>query len=175
MRASSPRRSAGPSDIATSHSRRGAKAFGRRGFEATKLTLDDINDQLAGLGLARSQLVEECHQGLEMVLLVEITGASGVGKSVILKHPVARLETEGTVMLLAPGRITPGGWPKMAQALGCEASRDELLNELACGGCGMLFIDNVDQVDDEREKITLRDLLRGVVGNRSWRAVVTVR
>jgi uncharacterized protein YbjT (DUF2867 family) len=35
MRVSSPRRSAGPSDIATSHSRRGAKAFGRRGFLST--------------------------------------------------------------------------------------------------------------------------------------------
>jgi uncharacterized protein YbjT (DUF2867 family) len=35
MRASSPRRSAGPSDIATSHSGRGAKAFGRRGFLST--------------------------------------------------------------------------------------------------------------------------------------------
>jgi uncharacterized protein YbjT (DUF2867 family) len=35
MRAFSPRRSAGPSDIATSHSRRGAKAFERRGFLST--------------------------------------------------------------------------------------------------------------------------------------------
>jgi uncharacterized protein YbjT (DUF2867 family) len=35
MRASSPRRSAGPSGIATSQLRRGAKASGRRGFLST--------------------------------------------------------------------------------------------------------------------------------------------
>src|SRR5262249_3726144 len=39
MRASSRRRSAGPSDIATSHSRRGAKAFGRRSFLNTSSSI----------------------------------------------------------------------------------------------------------------------------------------
>ena len=123
--------------------RRDLRAVRRKVVEATTLTLDDIKDQVSGVGLPRSDLVEECYRELETNRLAEITGASGVGKSAILKHLVARVANEGVVMLLAPGRITGGGWPKMAQALGCEVSRDELLSELVCGGCGVLFVDNV--------------------------------
>ena len=39
------------------------------------------------------------------------------------------MTNEGAAMVLAPGRITGGGWPHLARALGCEVTRDELLNE----------------------------------------------
>jgi len=37
----------------------------------------------------------------------------------------------------------------------------------------VLFVDNMDQIDDEAEWATVADLLRGVVANPGWRAVVT--
>jgi hypothetical protein len=70
------------------------------------------------------------------------------------------MTTEGAVIVLAPGRIPGGGWPQLARTLGCEISLPELLNELAAGGCATLFVDNIDQVDNDAEQITLRDLLR---------------
>ena len=63
----------------------------------------------------------------------------------------------------------------MAQVIGCPVSRNELLNELGCGGGATLFVDNIDQIDDAEAWLTLRDLLRGVLECAGWRAVFTVR
>jgi hypothetical protein len=150
--------------------RRDLRGVRRRIVEASNLALADIKDQVGGIGLARSDLVEDCYQALETKRLLEITGPSGVGKSAILKDLAVRMTNEGAVMVLAPGRITGGGWPHLAQALGSEVTRDELLNELAGGGCATLFVDNIDQADDPAEQITLRDLLRGVAANPAWTA-----
>ena len=54
-------------------------------------------------------------------------------------------------------------------------SRDALFNELGCGGGATLFVDNIDQIDDEGEWATITDLLRGVLANPGWRAVATAR
>jgi len=147
----------------------------RKLTEASAKALADIRDQVGGIRLGRADIVEACHQAFETARFLEIRGGPGVGKAAVLKHLALEREREGTVVVLAPGRIFGGGWIKMAHAVGCEASLDELLSELACGGTATLFVDNADQIDDEGEQITLRDLLRGVVGNPAWRAAVTVR
>ncbi len=86
-----------------------------------------------------------------------------------------RLQDEGTLLVLTPGRIVGGGWLKMAHVIGCTVSRNELFNELGCGGGATLFIDNIDQIDDAEAWVTLRDLLRGVEECPGWRSVFTVR
>jgi hypothetical protein len=155
--------------------RRDLQAVRKKLSEATRHALDDIKTEIGGIGLPRSGVVEECHRALELNRIVEITCRPGVGKSAVLKHLIQRFEPEGTVVLLSPGRIIGGGWSKMASSIGCDVSRDDLLSELACGGLATLFIDNVDQIDDEGEQITLRDLMRGVAANPLWRAAVTIR
>jgi hypothetical protein len=57
--------------------------------------------------------------------------------------------------------------------IGCPVSQDELFNELGCGGGAILFIDNIDQIDDAGEWATVTDLLSGVARCPGWRAVVT--
>ena len=42
-------------------------------------------------------------------------------------------------------------------------------------GTSTLFVDNIDQLDDDGEWATITDLLRGVLANPGWRAVVTSR
>jgi hypothetical protein len=51
----------------------------------------------------------------------------------------------------------------MAQVIGCPVGRNELFNELGCGGGATLFVDNIDQIEDADAWPTLRDLLRSVV------------
>jgi hypothetical protein len=65
----------------------------------------------------------------------------------------------------------------MANLLGCPASitRDQLFNELGCGGGATLFVDNIDQIEDQGEWATISDLLRGVQASPGWRTVVTTR
>jgi hypothetical protein len=112
---------------------------------------------------------------MDQARVVQIVGASGVGKSGVLKALASQERNEGTVLVLAPGRIIGGGWLHMAHVIGCPVARDELFNELGCGGGATLFVDNIDQIDDAGAWLTLRDLLRSVLRCAGWRAVFTVR
>jgi hypothetical protein len=145
--------------------------------ENTQHALADIKDHIGGARLSRAEVVEQCHQALERALLLEIVGAAGVGKSAVLKSFASRLQCEGTVLVLAPGRIVGGGWINMAHAVDCPGTVGigELLSEFGCGGGATLFVDNIDQIDDSEAWITLRDVLRSVVGTPGWRVVLTVR
>jgi hypothetical protein len=137
--------------------------------------LADIRDNIGGARLARAELIEAAHEAQGQSRVVQITGASGVGKSAVLKALAEQLRAEGTLLVLAPGRIVGGGWTQMAHALGCPVSRNELLNELGCSGGATLFVDSIDQIADPAAWLTLRDLFRGVLECWGWRAVFTVR
>ena len=151
------------------------RAVHARLSEATDHALADIKDSIGGARLSRAELIEEASQALEQSPVLQIVGASGVGKSAVLKALALRQRNEGTVLVLAPGRIISGGWLQMARVIECPVSRNELLNELGCGGGATLFVDNIDQIDDADAWLTLRDLLRGVLECVGWRAVLTVR
>jgi hypothetical protein len=106
---------------------------------------------------------------------MHIVGTGGVGKSAILKSLALQQQLEGTVVALAPSRIVGGGWIQFASTIGCPVGRNELFNEIACGGAATLFVDNIDQIEAPDDWATLRDLLRGVVTCPGWRAAFTVR
>jgi energy-coupling factor transporter ATP-binding protein EcfA2 len=141
--------------------------------EAADYALDDIKDQVGGVRLARTELVDGAYAALERHRLLHIVGAPGSGKSSILKHLARRLQPEGRIIVVRNGRIITGGWLPMAHAIGCKMSQDELFNELGCGGGATLFIDNIDQLDEPGAWATAVDLLAGVVRSPGWRAVVT--
>jgi hypothetical protein len=141
--------------------------------EAARDALAAIKDAVGGVRLSRTEHVDQAEAALDRVRVLKILGAGGVGKSHILKHLVERLSAEGVVVVLAPGRIVPGGWLQMQRVIDCPVSRDELFNELGCGGAATLFVDNIDQIADPREWATTADLLAGVAACPGWRAVVT--
>ena len=147
--------------------------------EASDDALADIKDDLSGGRLSRGELIDAADGLLEQHRVVQIVGASGVGKSAILKSLALRQRSEGTIIVLSPGRIPSGGWTRMAQVIGCPVGRNELFNELGCGGGATLFIDNIDQIEDADAWLTLRDLLRSVmelpVGARSSPPVPTIK
>lgn len=141
--------------------------------EAADRALDEIKDQVGGVRLARTELIDSAYGALEQNRVLHIVGAPGVGKSWILKHLAQRLQPEGRIIALRNGRIIPGGWLSMAHTIGCTVSQQELLNELGCGGGATLFIDNIDQIDNPGDWATVTDLLTGVAKSPGWRAVVT--
>ena len=143
--------------------------------QAADDALADIRGSIGSARLSRSESIEAAQQALEQSRVVHITGASGVGKSAVLKALAEQQRAESTVLVLAPGRIVGGGWTQMAHAIGCPVRRNELLNELGCSGGATLFVDNIDQIADPAAWLTLRDLLRGVLECPGWRAVFTVR
>ena len=143
--------------------------------ESTDDALADIKDHIGQARLSRVEIVDNAYQALDTVRTVQIVGTAGVGKSAVLKSLVARLQPEGTILVLTPDRIIGGGWLKMARALSCPVSRNDLFNELGCGGAATLFVDNIDQIEDPQAWATLRDLLRSVHECPGWRAVFTAR
>jgi hypothetical protein len=141
--------------------------------EAASRTLDDIKDQVGGVRLARTELVDQAYVELEQRRILHIVGGPGVGKSAIMKQLAEHPQPESRIVVLGNGRIIPGGWLQMSHVVGCPVSQDELFNELGCGGGATLFIDNIDQIDDAGEWATVSDLLAGVAKCQGWRAVVT--
>ena len=135
--------------------------------------LNEIKDQVGGVRLARTELIDGAYAAIEQHRVVHLVGAGGSGKSSILKHIAQRLQPEGRTIVLRNGRIIAGGWLPMAHAIGCRVSLDELFNELGCGGGATLFVDNIDQIDEPGDWATASDLLTGVARNPGWRAVVT--
>lgn len=142
--------------------------------EAADRALEEIRDQVGGVRLARTALIDQAYAALAQHRTLQIVGGPGVGKSWVMKHLALRLQPEGRIIVLRNGRIIPGGWLPMAHAIGCPVSQDELFNELGCGGGATLFIDNIDQIDEPGDWATVTDLLTGVARNHGWRAVLTV-
>jgi hypothetical protein len=151
------------------------RAVHARLSESAEDTLADIKDNVGGARLSRARLIDDARQAMDQARVVHLVGQSGVGKSGVLKALASQERNESTVLVLAPRRIIGGGWLHMAHVIGCPVGRDELFNELGCGGGATLFVDNIDQIDDVGAWQTLRDLLRGVLRSPGWRAVFTVR
>ena len=61
----------------------------------------------------------------------------------------------------------------MAHTIGWTGSQADLFNELGSGGGAILFVDNIDQIDDPAEWETVSDLLSEAVRSPGWRVVVT--
>lgn len=135
--------------------------------------LAEIHDEVGGVRLARTELVDHAYRHLDDHRILHIVGAPGCGKSVVMKHLARRLQPEGRIIALRNGRVPPGGWQPMAHLLGWQLSQSAFFNELGCGGGAVLFIDNIDQIEGAAEWATLSDLMTAVLKSPGWRAVVT--
>lgn len=147
-------------------------AFDRLAEEA-HLALKDVDDQIGGARLSRSELVATGSKALNASQILNVTGAPGSGKTMVLKRFVELSENEGRVVVLRGGRIVGGGWLSLANALGTTSSASDFFTDLASAGGATLFVDNIDQVDDVRERQTIADLLDVGANYPGWRVVVT--
>ncbi|WP_164940508.1 hypothetical protein [Bradyrhizobium zhanjiangense] len=141
--------------------------------EAAEQALDEIDESVGGVRLARNRLIDDADNLLHQHPLMLIQGRPGVGKSAVMKHLAVRLQAEGCVLALRRGRIISGGWPVMAHTIGWAGTQAELFNELGAGGGATLFIDNIDQIDDAGEWATVTDLLSQAARSQGWRVVAT--
>jgi hypothetical protein len=141
--------------------------------EEARFALRDVDDQIGGARLSRAALVEKCNAALFSAPLLNITGAPGTGKSMVLKRLVELSQEQGRVMVLRGGRIVGGGWLQFAHVLGITSSPEQFFTDLAAAGGATLFVDNIDQIDDPRERATISDLLKIAADFPGWRVIVT--
>lgn len=143
--------------------------------EDSEQALDDIDSRVHGVAIDRSGRVAAALSALDHGRYLEILGAGGVGKSGILKDLAQRVEIESRVIVVAPNRVPGGGWAALRTQLGCDASAEELLLDLAGDGGGTLFVDGLDRFDDDAQMATVTDLIRAAAKVRDFRVVVTAR
>lgn len=94
--------------------------------ELSRHALDDIGLTVSDCRLAR----EKPRRELEALLLaaetqaavVEISGPSGTGKSGLLRTAIEGRAAVSRILVLAPDRTPPGGWPAMRALFGIQAT-----------------------------------------------------
>ena len=143
--------------------------------EASLGALQDISDLVGSVHIDRAAHIANVHASLDKGRYVEIRGASGVGKSAVLKHIAEQINLEARVVVLSPARTLPHGWVSMRSTLGCTVSARDFLSDLAGDGGAVLFIDGVDIFEDEDKKTTVRDLVRAAASVTNFSVVVTAR
>ncbi|MBU0482594.1 MAG: hypothetical protein KKG47_15995 [Proteobacteria bacterium] len=135
--------------------------------ELSRHALQDIGLTVKDCRLAREKPRRELEELLQEAEtqggVVEISGPSGVGKSGLLRSAIEAREAVSRILVLAPDRTPPGGWPAMRALFGIEAAADELLSDLACDGGGYLCIDGLDRFRDSAQRKTVIDLLRAAL------------
>ena len=136
----------------------------RRIEEMSRWALSDISLTVNNCRLAREKPRRELEALLQSVDIkggvIEISGPSGAGKSGLLRTLIEAREAVSHILVLAPDRTTPGGWPALRAAFGIEAAADEFLSDLACDGGGYLCIDGLDRFSDSAQRKTVHDLMQ---------------
>ena len=142
--------------------------------EATRNTLADIDDRVAGVALTRHERVTAVRDALDKGRYIEIRGSAGVGKSAVLKHFAEQMSGETKVIVLSPGRTVPKGWLAMRATLGFDGTARDLLSDLAANGSAVLFVDSLDFYG-EAERLTVIDLVREAATIAGLSVIVTAR
>ena len=143
--------------------------------------LDDISDRIGSVSLGRTGLIADIQQDLGAHPIIELVGPPGSGKSALLKALVQHREREGAVLVLSADRIVGPGWDGFAATLQLKRPLDELLVSIVASSRPVIFVDGVDRIVDNGQRLVINDLLRRIAempGNnaeRRWTLVLTAR
>ena len=140
--------------------------------------LADIRDDIAGITVDRTNLVEAAEKAISLHKFTNISGLPGCGKSVVLKRAIERAQENGPVLFLKSDRLEGSSWQSFAIHHGLiHRSPNALLGELGGSGTPTLFIDGIDRIKPVQRGI-VTDLLRAIESDpqlSNWRVLVTSR
>ena len=142
--------------------------------DLSRSALEDIDDAVSGISLARTDYASAVHTALDEHRYVDIRGNAGVGKSGILRHFAEQLNEESPVLVLTPERTPGGGWLELRSKLGFDGNCHELLCDLARNGAAIVFIDNLDFFPREA-RLTAIDILRQAESVPGLTVITTAR
>ena len=154
--------------------RRGYREARRSLAEASRHTLEDIDDRVGGVTLMRAERISAVRAALAQGRYVEIRGDAGVGKSALLKHFAEQLSTDAPIIVFSPGRTPAGGWTQMKAMHDLKGTARDLLVDMAGSGSTSIFLDGLDFFSQE-ERTTVRDLVREAAKIPGIALVVTAR
>ena len=144
--------------------------------------LRDIRADIGGLVLNRTEALASIQEHMHTASLLELVGAPGVGKSVLLKALIEQHEGEGLAIVLSWDRLGGTGWNGFAQVLQLSQPLQELLLAISGSSSPCVFIDGVDRITDDGARKVVNDLLRSIAelsfvrtGSKRWKVIVSAR
>ena len=137
-----------------------------------------IPDDIDGMRLDRTSLLEELDTKLKKARVVQVRGLPGSGKSVVVKRALQRARERGPVFFIKAEQLGGTSWISYAASQGLSsASLEQLLLEVGAAGTPVLFIDAIDRISNKHQPIII-DLICTIVKSQlldNWRVVVSLR
>lgn len=147
--------------------------------ELSRFALRDIKTTVSHQRLGRTHrrhqlgvLLDEAEPASRVV---EITGPGGTGKSGLLKSAAEGRHMLSRVLVLAPDRTPPGGWPALRSQFAIDATAEQFLQDLSCDGGGLICIDGLDRFRDEGQLKTVIDVLSSALKVQGVTVLFTAR
>jgi hypothetical protein len=147
--------------------------------ELSQFALSDINATISHQQLGRTQRRRQLEELLDeaepVSRVVEITGPGGAGKSGLLKSAAEGRHMLSRVLVLAPDRTPPGGWPALRSRFAIDATAKQFLEDLSCDGGGLICIDGLDRFRDEGQLKTVIDVISSALTVQNTTVLFTAR
>lgn len=150
--------------------------------EHADFVLNDVRNDIGGLVLTRSAVLNSAQEALSKSGLVELIGPPGAGKSAILRAMIEMQRSQGQPLVLASDRITGPGWNAFSSSLQLRHRLGHLLVALSASERPSLFINDIDRITESGERQVVNDLVRAVAdlpltkdGQPRWAVVVSAR
>ncbi|MFL6258614.1 MAG: ATP-binding protein [Thermoanaerobaculia bacterium] len=137
-----------------------------------------IPDDIGGIKLDRTPLLETLDVNLTKARVAQVRGLPGSGKSVLVRRAVQRALEHGPILFLKAEHLEGTSWISYATSQGLSgAPLEQLLVEVGVAGTPLIFIDAIDRIEKEHQPIIL-DVIRAIVESPlldNWRVVVSLR
>ena len=137
-----------------------------------------ITDDIDGIKLDRTSLLEKLDAKLTAARVVQVRGLPGSGKSVVVRRALQRALKCGPALFIKAEQLEGTSWISYATSQGLSGtSLEHLLLEVGAAGTPILFIDAIDRINHEHQPIII-DVIRTIVKSPlldNWRVVVSLR
>jgi len=141
--------------------------------------LASIREDIGGVRLPRSALIDQLVQAMDGVRSLKLGGDAGSGKSAALRTLAERQREAGAgLILLKFDRLTARTWAELATTLQITTPLPQLIAELAAGGSGLLVIDGLDRMLDAGFGGLIGEICAAIHASPSadlWRCLVSAR
>lgn len=141
--------------------------------------LAGVRNDIAGVRLPRSRLVDELATAMAEVRALRLGGDAGSGKSAVLRTLAERQRDGGAgLIVLKFDRLVARSWAEHASALQVTTPLPRLIAELAAGGSGLLVLDGLDRMLEAGFGGLVGEICAAIEASpsgRHWRCIASSR
>ncbi len=152
----------------------------KRISEFTQRVIGDMETNIFGTFVPRSNLHLELAKTLSENNIVEIVGEAGAGKSALARSHIETIFHNNSVLAVSARRLTSNeaGWDSFAKLLGIKSSLNAIVTEFSTSETPIFFIDGAERIGASGIWATINDIFTAVQRSPAasrWRILITSR